>query len=251
VIKPRDQQFKNSISNKHWLSRGLAQHGVVKKMMTHDIEQAAVAVVISKMPSKAVARRSFETGFSLVEVSIVTALMVILAIIGVPALQAYVIESKVPKVAADMQRFVSRMKVAALGGGLAPYASVDQRALINGMRSASVVAVQGEGQKADVAHGLGGQGRGDNGTITILPEAVPGMSVGSAFRLTLTHVNHAACPMLVTAMQRMASVITVAGHGASVQVKNNLIDPPLSYQPVLADAQCARGDNNQFVFVFQ
>jgi Tfp pilus assembly major pilin PilA len=220
-------------------------------MMTQNLEQVTDTVVLSKVGSKVGTRPSFEAGFSLVEVSIVTALMVILAIIGVPALQAYVIESKVPKVAADMQRFVSRMKVAALGGGLAPYASVDQRALINGMRSASVVAVQGEGQKADVAHGLGGQGRGDNGTITISPEAVPGMSVGSAFRLTLTHVNHAACPMLVTAMQRMASVITVAGHGASVPVKNDFLVPGLTYQPVLADAQCARGDNNQFVFVFQ
>jgi len=220
-------------------------------MMTQNLEQVTDTVVLSKVGSKVGTRPSFEAGFSLVEVSIVTALMVILAIIGVPALQAYVIESKVPKVAADMQRFVSRMKVAALGGGLAPYASVDQRALINGMRSASVVAVQGEGQKADVAHGLGGQGRGDNGTITISPEVVPGMSEGSAFRLTLTHVNHAACPMLVTAMQRMASVITVADHGASVPVKNDFLVPGLTYQPVLADAQCARGDNNQFVFVFQ
>lgn len=220
-------------------------------MMPNSVKQAPDTVEFSTVRLPSGPSRSFEAGFSLVEVSIVTALMVILAIIGVPALQAYVIESKVPKVAADMQRFVSRMKVAALGGGLAPYASVDQRALINGMRSASVIAVQGEGQKADVAHGLGGRGRAENGTITIQPEAVPGMSVGSAFRLTLSHVNHAACPMLVTAMQRMASVITVAGHGANVQVKNDFLMPVLSYQPVLADAQCARGDNNQFVFVFQ
>lgn len=115
--------------------------------MTQNIEQAQNVAVNTTMRSKAGPRHAFETGFSLVEVSIVTALMVILAIIGVPALQAYVIESKVPKVAADMQRFVSRMKVAALGGGLAPYASIDQRALINGMRSAAVIAVQGEGQK--------------------------------------------------------------------------------------------------------
>lgn len=220
-------------------------------MMAYSIDQASGTVAFSRVGAQSGPSRSFEAGFSLVEVSIVTALMVILAIIGVPALQGYVIENKVPKVAADMQRFVSRMKVAALGGGLAPYASVDQRALINGMRSAAVVTVQGADQKADVAHGLGGQGRGENGTITILPDSVPGMSVGSAFRLTLTHVNHAACPMLVTAMQRMASVITVAGHGASVQVKNDFLAPVLSYQSVLADAQCAQGDNNQFVFVFQ
>lgn len=224
--------------------------GAVLKMMKQSMTQTKHGLVVYPKP-RHTGGRPFEVGFSLVEVSIVTALMVILAIIGVPALQAYVIESKVPGVAADMQRFVSRMKVAALGGGLVPFATIDQRALINGMRSASVVTVQGEGQKADVSHGLGGHGRGESGTITILPAAVPGMSVGSAFRLTLTHVNHAACPMLVTAMQRMASLITVAGLGASVQVKNDFLEPALQYQPVLADAQCARGDNNQFVFVFQ
>ena len=195
--------------------------------------------------------RKKQGGFSLIEVSIVTALMVIVAIIGVPALEAYIIENKIPKVAADMQRFVSRMKVAAIGGGAAPYAGIDQRALVNGMREGAVVAVQGTGSTADVAHGLGGQGRGQSGTILIEPDSVPGHGSGSAFRLTLTHVSHAACPMLATAMQRMASLISVSGSGGLVTVKNAFSDPPLAYQPVLADAQCASGDRNRFVFVFK
>ena len=195
--------------------------------------------------------RPRQGGFSLVEVSIVTALMVIVAIIGVPALEAYIIENKVPKVAADLQRFVSRMKVAAIGGGVTPYAGIDQRALVNGMREGSVVSIQGVGSVADVAHGLGGQGRGHSGTILIEPDSVPGQASGSAFRLTLTHVSHAACPMLATAMQRMASLISISGNGSLVPVKNALLDPPFAYQPVLADVQCASGDRNRFVFVFK
>lgn len=195
--------------------------------------------------------RQKQVGFSLVEVSIVTALMVIVAIIGVPALEGFIIENKIPKVAADMQRFVSRMKVAAVGGGSVPYLGIDQRALVNGMRESAVVTVHGTGSVADVAHGLGGQGRGQSGTILIEPDSVPGQGPGSAFRLTLTHVSHAACPMLATAMQRMASSISVSGSGSLVTVKNALSDPPLAYQPVLADAQCASGDRNRFVFVFK
>jgi len=192
-----------------------------------------------------------QAGFSLVEVSIVTALMVILAIVGIPALQDYVIENKVPKVGADLQRFVARMKVASIGGSEAPFANVDRRVLVNGMRGSSAVTVRGEGSTAVVVHGLGGNGTADSGAITVAPAAVPDQPVGSAFSLTLDHVNHAACPVLATVLQRMASQVTVDGKSGEVVVKNDFNSPPMAYQPVLADAQCQRGDNNRFVFVFQ
>ena len=195
--------------------------------------------------------RRKQAGFSLVEVSIVTALMVILAIVGIPALQDYVIENKVPKVAADLQRFVARMKVAGIGGGQAPYAAVDQRVLVNGLRGSSAITVRGEGNNPVVAHGLGGQGSSDNGEVVIKPAAVPDQSRGSAFSLTLDHVNHAACPMLASTLQRMASYVSVDGRSGEVVVKDSFNTPGMTYQPVLADAQCARGDSNHFVFVFQ
>lgn len=198
-----------------------------------------------------VVRQSRESGFSLVEVSIVTALMIILAIIGIPALQDYVIENKVPKVGADLQRFVARMKVAALGGGNAPYENVDQRVLVNGLRGGAAVAVRGEGQGAIVVHGLGGQGGPGHGEIRISPESGLDLPFGSAFSLTLDHVNHAACPLIASTMQRMASVVKVSGRASEVEVKNMFASPPRTYQPLLADAQCERGDNNRFVFVFQ
>lgn len=195
--------------------------------------------------------RQRQSGFSLVEVSIVTALMVILAIVGIPALQDYVIENKVPKVASDLQRFVARMKVAGIGGSDTPFANVDRRVLVNGMRGSSAVSVRGEGASAVVIHGLGGHGTADNGAVSIAAAAVPDQPVGSAFSLTLDHVNHAACPMLATTLQRMASQVTIDGKTGEVKVKDDFTSPPMAYQPVLADAQCQRGDNNRFIFVFQ
>src|SRR5690554_5620300 len=85
-----------------------------------------------------------QKGFSLVEVSIVTALMILIAIIGIPAVQGYVIENKVPRVAEDLQRFIARLKVSAIGVGPGPYSNVDQRALINGLRDAGAIQLLGK-----------------------------------------------------------------------------------------------------------
>lgn len=214
-------------------------------------EPKAVKVQRVVLTSPPEAARSKQTGFSLVEVSIVTALMVILAIVGIPALQDYVVENKVPKVAADLQRFVARMKVASLGGSDTPYANVDQRVLINGMRGSSAVTVRDVDKSAVVAHGLGGHGTRNHGEVVMAAAAVSDQPIGSAFSLTLDHVNHAACPVLASTLQRMASKVMIDGRAGEVVVKNAFNTPPMPYQPILTDAQCQRGDNNRFVFVFQ
>ena len=40
-------------------------------------------------------------GFSLIEISIVTAIIMLIAIVGIPSVQSYVIENKVPRVAEE------------------------------------------------------------------------------------------------------------------------------------------------------
>lgn len=192
-----------------------------------------------------------QRGFSLVEVSMVTALMILIAIIGIPAVQGYVIENKVPRVAEDLQRFIARLKVSAVGAGAAPYARVDQRALVNGLRDAAAIQLLGKGSNLSVAHGLGGVGVGSSGTISIRSAAVPGFGDGSGFKLILSDVNHAACPALATVLQRMALQVTISGIGPAVEVKNSRLDPAREYDPVLADVQCKPGDSNTFEFVFQ
>ena len=56
-----------------------------------------------------------QKGFSLIEISIVTTIIMLIAILGIPAIQSYVIESKVPRVAEELQRFVARMKATTQG----------------------------------------------------------------------------------------------------------------------------------------
>lgn len=192
-----------------------------------------------------------QRGFSLIEISIVTTLMMLIAIIGIPAIQGYVIENKVPRVAEEMQRFVARMKANTNGFGSTPYLGIDSGALANALRSSSVVSVAGFGARASVAHGLGGTGHSGRGVISVEPQAVPGASSGSAFSLTLNDVNQAACPALASILQRLAEVVTIAGASGPIMVKNALTEPNMPYNPMLADAQCVSGDRNTFVFTIR
>ena len=192
-----------------------------------------------------------QRGFSLIEISIVTTIMMLLAIVGIPAIQGYIVESKVPRVAEEIQRFVARLKMTTHGFGASPYGNVDTTVLANSLRGSSVVAVTGFGSGANVAHGLGGAGVSGRGVIRVAPHALSGAPVGSAFLLTLNDVNHAACPGLASVLQRIAEVVTISGAGGPVVVKNSLNEPAAPYNPMLADAQCLAGDRNTFEFVIR
>ncbi|CAN1544532.1 Type 4 secretion system, PilS, N-terminal [Burkholderiaceae bacterium] len=225
-------------------------------MNTLFLKQADELVVSLLRPfvtlhGKRACRFAAQRGFSLIEISIVTTLMMLIAIIGIPAIQGYVIENKVPRVAEEMQRFVARMKANTNGFGASPYLGLDSGALANALRSSSVVSVTGFGPRASVAHGLGGTGHSGRGVISVEPQAVAGGSSGSAFSLTLNDVNQAACPALASILQRLAEVVTIAGANGPMMVKNTLTEPTMPYNPVLADAQCVSGDRNTFVFTIR
>lgn len=181
---------------------------------------------------------SRQQGFSLVELSIVTAIILVISIIGIPAIGAYVIENKVPEVAGELQRYVARTK--ANGQGTSnPYASIDTANLGRALRSSSVVSVDAAFTR--VAHGLGG-----NGTSTGLIAVAPS-DAGASFTLTMDAVNDAACPALASLLQRVAERISITG-STEVVVKDAYASTPLEYSPIAAQSACRAGDNNTFVF---
>ncbi len=192
--------------------------------------------------------RASQRGFSLIEISIVTAIIMLIAIVGIPAIQAYVIENKVPRVAEEIQRFVARVKVNTSGFGATPYSGIDAGTLANSLRASSVVAVTGQGAGATTVHGLGGSGASGKGVILVAPEAIAGGAGGSAFSLTFTDVNDAACPALASILQRIADIVTISGQAGPVVVKNMSNEPGMAYNAILADAQCIAGDRNTFSF---
>ncbi|WP_430795271.1 type 4 pilus major pilin [Achromobacter spanius] len=189
-----------------------------------------------------------QQGFSLMEVSIVTAIVLLIAIVGIPAIGGYVIENKVPKVGEELQRFIASMKINAQGGGVTPYTGLDTGALANALRDSTVLSVQGAGAAASVAHGLGGSGTGGSGVVQVEPASVGGAGVGSAFTLTLTNVSHAACPALASVLQRVSEIISISGSSGAKVVKDSITNPATPYRAAQAQAQCSQGDVNTFVF---
>jgi len=180
------------------------------------------------------ARRS-SRGFSLVEVSIVTAIVLLLAIVGIPAINGFVIENKVPKVSEELSRFILQTTVNATQGAAAPYSEVDTGHFASLVRDSAIFSISGSGPQTRVQHGLGG-----GGEVVVTP-----VEGGKGFSIALDKVNHAACPSLTSVMQRVASVMTLAAGGQrAITVKSDTVP----YSALAVQSRCGKGDVNTFVF---
>lgn len=177
---------------------------------------------------------NLQQGFSLIEVSIVTAIVLLLAIIGVPAIGGYVVENKVPKVGEELARFVLQTKVNGPNGSTTPYAGISIDHFANLVSDSSIFTVDASGGQKKVYHGLGNKGE------VKIAEA----TAGAAFTVTLDKVNNAACPSIASVMQRIVEEITVDGSSGSTTVKSSTV----GYNALTVEAACSKGDVNTFAF---
>lgn len=178
---------------------------------------------------------SRQKGFSLVEVSIVTAIVLLLAIIGIPAIGSYVVENKVPKAGEELARFILQTKVNVPTGNPQPYTDIRTAHFAALARDSSIFSVTGADASLRVLHGLG-----SDGEVTVQP-----VSAGAAFSIGVSKVHHAACSSLASIMQRVADVITLSPDGAGATVVKDASTP---YSALNVETRCARGDANDFVF---
>lgn len=181
-------------------------------------------------------------GWTLVEVGAVIALVIILSIVGFPSVKGFFVQGRVPAAAGELQRFMSTARIMSEGDSAMPYSAIDNaQNLAPSLRDSTVFKVTGN----TVAHRLGGTGVGSNGTITIAPAALGGGAVGSAFSLTLTNVNHRACPVLASTLNGISEMISVNGTVAKTLGANSESG---TFNAVTAQNLCVNGDNNTFVF---
>ncbi len=176
-----------------------------------------------------------QAGFSLVEVSIVMAIVLLLAIIAIPTVSAYVVESKVPKVGEELARFILHTRVNASSATATPYEGIGTPHLANMVRGSSIFSISGEAAAPTIRHGLG-----SGGEVRVAP-----VDSGAAFAITLTAVNHAACPSIASVMQRVSEEISLTpDSGSAVIVK----DATTHYSALETESRCSAGDGNTFVF---
>lgn len=176
-----------------------------------------------------------QAGFSLVEVSIVMSIVLLLAIIAIPSVRTYVIESKVPKVGEELARFILHTKVNASTGSSLPYDGLSTRNLANMLRDSGVLSISGSAAAPVVRHGLGADGE----------VSVAQAQAGAAFSITLSKVNHAACPSIASVLQRVSDTIVLTpDEGSATVVK----DAGIHYSALDTELRCSQGDGNTFVF---
>src|SRR5699024_4888957 len=96
-----------------------------------------------------------QKGLSLIEVSIVTAIVLLLAIIAIPAVGSYVVENKVPKVGEELARFALHTQINAQPGSSLPYADINTGVLAGMVEDSTIFAVTRSGSTTRVLHGLG------------------------------------------------------------------------------------------------
>ncbi|TEA77340.1 type 4 pilus major pilin [Allopusillimonas ginsengisoli] len=179
--------------------------------------------------------KAFQRGFSLLEISVAMAVILLLAITGIPAIGHYVIESKVPKVGEGLARFIVQAKVNAMGVDPAPYRGIDTALFAHSVRDSSVFSVLGTGAGMRILHGLG-----DKGEVRVAERVG-----GGAFAITLTRVNDAACPSIASVMQRVADTISIEAEGRAAKVVKAEQVP---FNAMAARAHCGRGNSNTFIF---
>lgn len=180
--------------------------------------------------------RQRQAGFSLIEVSIVTAIVLLIAMIAIPAVGSYVIENKVPRVGEELARFVLQTQINAQPDSVSPYAGVQTRHLANMVQDSGLLSVRNPANPTPtVLHGLGSEGK-----VEVSP-----VDAGAEFSITLDKVSHAACPGLASVMQRLAHTIVISSSsGGSATVKGDGV----AYSALAAESQCARGNVNTFAF---
>lgn len=177
-------------------------------------------------------------GDALVNLMLAVMILTLLAVIGIPAINGIVIEGRTPDVAAELQRFMARMRAMGAAGTHLPYANVSNSAnLAPATREATTLRTTGQ----IVAHRLGGHGTGNSGTITITPANLGGAGLGSAYALTVTDVHDKACPTLASIMASSSDTMSLNG--------NIIKDTATAYNASDAQQYCVDGEHNDFMFM--
>lgn len=181
-------------------------------------------------------------GFSLVELILVLAIGAILAVLGIPLINSYIIAGKVEPTVNDLRAGIASMRKN-FTNGTTPYATLGTgaaatAAFANQIRgSAMALTITGEGNAATIQHGIGATGS----QVTVASATIT--TAGDAYTITLPTVNVAACPDLAALMARTAEAISI----------NGTVVKPVDgeYNGSAAANLCTDADTNTFVFTMR
>lgn len=174
-----------------------------------------------------------QRGFSLIEMSIVTAIVLLLAIMAIPTVGNYVLENRVPKVGETLARFIVQTRIVGAGGVHNPYAGITSASLANMVAGSGVFTVTGSGASAAIRHGLGSDG------VATVDQA----DSGGSFTVTLSKVSNIACPGLASMLQNVSDLVRITPDaGTATTIKSETVP----FSAMAAQHACSKGNVNTF-----
>jgi type IV pilus assembly protein PilA len=175
------------------------------------------------------------SGFTLVEMIVVVAIVGVMLILGFPYLQAAMSDSKVPTAGADLQKIITVVSQNHVGGN-AGYASASTTELATITVGMSAMFTPNSALTA-VSHNLGAS----SGALTMGPTTISAANDGAV--LTLSGAARGTCPGIVAALQHVALVMTI--NTTNVKAVGG------AYNATAAQVACNDGDTNTYTFSFK
>ena len=178
---------------------------------------------------------SKQKGFSLAELSLYIAIVIILSVAAIAGYKAFVISGRVSTMATELQRIGQRLTLNADGMGATPYTTLTTDEVCNIARGGAIITSAGTGNGTTCTHSLVAFG---SGNVSATPGTV--INAGDAWTIQVDNVSSFACPDLGATMNR--SVVVISINGTVVKPANG------TFNAAAAAAACTLLDTNQFQF---
>ncbi len=190
--------------------------------------------------------RSGQRGFTLIEISIVTIILVVLVALAVPAIQSYIVGGRVPSAGQDLTKAIVTLKQqSSVTPSATPFATVPG---IEKLLANTNFAING----TTVNHSLGD----NSGQVVLAP-----VGTGAGAQLTVWGLHPAACPSLASSMAKAADAIEVGQSGtvdtptaptaaSSIPSTTSTAVVKVStvgYNATAAQAACSTDGNNNYM----